>query len=528
MKRGARLKNHNYQSDESGLGMFSFFLLMLLVFATAMGGAYFATKTIFEPISPQKSQIEPVVSNQTTSYSDLPEVEDDYDYDVDVMHLKDRMTVLILGVDERKDDVGRSDTMMVAMIDPESNRVSLISIPRDTRVRIRNRGYDKINAAYAYGGIYLALNTVENLIGVNIDHYMIVNTKNFVKIIDAIGGVDINVKQRMYYEDPWDDDGGLMINFYPGRQHMNGKTAVTYVRYRDEEGDIGRVERQQDFMRACMDKVMSPMIIPKLPRIVNEITNSVKTDLSISDLLAIAGTVHSAHGLETAMAPGSPTYINEISYWIPDVEYLRDLVYEAAGLTADPYMRAQFARSAERYNADLPSEIKVETQSGNRPLVSSVAEAEERSDRYARESSNNRRNQRSETRSEERSNQRSNQRAERRSEPRVEQRAESDYESYTEPSRDSREYSSSIEEYAESRYSPEEYEDVPNNNQYEMRYEESETRYEDQFEDQNSSRYEEDESSREYVEIFPSAEELEEESSPRLNFPSRNGGMKTR
>lgn len=167
---------------------------------------------------------------------------------------KDKTTIMIMGVDERDDDVGRSDTLMVATLDPKKDQAALMSVPRDTRVKIKGHGWDKINAAYAYGsakggpeaGEKLAQRTVEDFLGVNMDHYVVVNIQAFQKIIDAIGGIDIDVEKRMYYEDPWDDDGGLIIDLQPGMQHMDGKTAVTYVRYRDEEGDISRIKRQRN------------------------------------------------------------------------------------------------------------------------------------------------------------------------------------------------------------------------------------------------------------------------------------------
>lgn len=467
---------------KSSSGFFSFLLLLVLVFTTAVAGAYFATQTIFDrPISPKEVKLEPIYQ---------PMDSDDEEDQTEIMTLHDKTTVLIMGVDEREDDVGRSDTMMVAMLDPDSNRVSLISIPRDTRVRIRNRGYDKINAAYAYGGVSLAENTVENLIGVDIDHYFIVNTKNFSRIIDAIGGVDINVKDYMYYEDPWDDNGGLYIDFEPGLQHMDGKTAITYVRYRDSEGDIGRIERQQDFMRACMSKFMSPMIIPKLPGIIAEVTKSVKTDLSINELLAFAGTIHSAGGLETAMAPGTPLYIDEISYWIPDVEYLRDIVYEAAGLIVDPYIRRQFAISSEKYNEDLSNAADRSNERSNENIVAEV----ETTPRYTpRENSIEipapRVNSRAEAKSESRSESRSERRNSRRQEI-VEERVESIREPIPEPV-----YESIPEprvEYVEE-IPPREIE-VP---------------------------------SRSYEERFPTAEEIENVE-PIYDVPTRGGGGKTR
>ncbi|MBQ6297277.1 MAG: LCP family protein [Selenomonadaceae bacterium] len=278
----------------------------------------------------------------------------------ELIKAKDKSIVLIMGVDKREDDVGRSDTLMIATIDPRFDQATLLSIPRDTRVKIRGRGYDKINAAYAYGGVGLTESTVENFLGIDIDHYVMIDTSSFVKIIDAIGGVDIDVEKRMFYEDPWDDNGGLVIDLYPGQQHMDGKTAVTYVRYRDSEGDIGRVQRQQAFMAACMDKVTSPEIVPRIPKIVREIIDAVETDMSLRQLLELAGSLKAAqqNGLETDMVPGYPLYIDDISYWIPDVELLRISVADALGISVDPYLRERFERDAREYRDSIPSGAK--------------------------------------------------------------------------------------------------------------------------------------------------------------------------
>ncbi|MBQ1509604.1 MAG: LCP family protein [Selenomonadaceae bacterium] len=275
----------------------------------------------------------------------------------ELLTAKDKATIMIMGVDEREDDVGRSDTLMIATIDPDLEKAALLSIPRDTRVKIQKHGYDKINAAFAYGGEKLTQQTVEDFLGTNIDYYIIINTRSFVKIIDALGGIDINVEKRMYYEDPWDDDGGLLIDLKPGLQHMDGKTAVTYVRYRDEEGDIGRIERQQKFMKACMEQLTSPSILPKLPTIIQEVMDSVKTNLSMRQLLEFAGTLKSAqkYGLRTEMVPGRPLYIEGISYWIPDIAKMRSIVAETLGVTVSSDLRSRFERTAQEYEASIPS-----------------------------------------------------------------------------------------------------------------------------------------------------------------------------
>lgn len=314
--------------------------LVLCFTASALAGAMFASSSLIDDENPVRR----IVNNN----------------EEELIKAKDKSIVLIMGVDKREDDVGRSDTLMIATIDPRFDQATLLSIPRDTRVKIRGRGYDKINAAYAYGGVGLTESTVENFLGIDIDHYVMIDTSSFVKIIDAIGGVDIDVEKRMFYEDPWDDNGGLVIDLYPGQQHMDGKTAVTYVRYRDSEGDIGRVQRQQAFMAACMDKVTSPEIVPRIPKIVREIIDAVETDMSLRQLLELAGSLKAAqqNGLETDMVPGYPLYIDDISYWIPDVELLRISVADALGISVDPYLRERFERDAREYRDSIPSGAK--------------------------------------------------------------------------------------------------------------------------------------------------------------------------
>ena len=268
--------------------------------------------------------------------------------------LHDKTVVMLMGIDERKDDVGRSDTLMVIAVDPKTDTATLLSIPRDSRVRIERHGYDKINAAYAYGDEKLAQSTVEDFLGINIDHYVIINVNSFVKVIDAIGGVDIDVEQRMYYEDVWDDGGGLLIDLQPGMQHMDGKTAVTYVRYRDEEGDIGRVRRQQKFMRACLDQATSPAIISNLPAVLREVLGSVRTDLSFMQILEIAGTLRNAErtGLKTETVPGEYRYIGGVSYFLPDIGKLHKLMVASFGVSEGD-LKPRFDRAAQDYEDSL-------------------------------------------------------------------------------------------------------------------------------------------------------------------------------
>ena len=299
---------------------------------------------------------------------------------------KDKATVMIMGVDERADDVGRSDTLMVATLDPDKNQAALLSVPRDTRVKIKGHGFDKINAAYAYGGRKLTQETIESLLNTHIDHYIKINVHGFTKIIDALGGIDIDVEKRMYYEDPWDDDGGLYIDLQPGMQHMDGKTAITYVRYRDEEGDIGRIKRQQNFMKAVMDKLVSPTIIPKLPAIVSAVSDSVETDMSVSEILSFLGTLQDAkdNGLKSEMLPGKPVYIEGISYWVPDISKTRQILANTLGIKINQSITTSIHEDNIEYEESIPDNA-VEVTEKERIKREIAQEREERLQRLREE-----------------------------------------------------------------------------------------------------------------------------------------------
>lgn len=319
-----------------------FLLLGLFLLASIAGAAYY----LFEP--EQKANVSP-----------------------DRMVALDKMNIMIMGVDSREDDVGRSDTLMVATVDPTNEKISILSIPRDTRVKIAGHGYDKINHAFAFGGHDLSKKTVEDFLNIPIDHYIVVDMQAFKRIINAIGGVDINVEKPMHYEDPWDDEGGLVINLTPGLQHMDGDTAIEYVRFRDEEGDIGRIGRQQKFMQAVLKKLSSTDMITKLPGIIKEISSAVKTDLSIPKMLSLAGILKTAHEnrLTTEMVSGTPLFIDDINYWIPNILKLRETLAQTLGIDITPQMTAIMRREDEEYKASLP-QITSGPVSRDKPLSS--------------------------------------------------------------------------------------------------------------------------------------------------------------
>lgn len=291
--------------------------------------------------------------------------DEDHKASLDSLTSSDRLAlktnIVVMGVDERDEDAGRSDTLFVVMLDTKENNASLLSIPRDTMVKIPEHGWDKINHAFAYGGYKLTQKTVEEFLGIRINHYVVIDFKGFKDLVDAMGGIDINVEKDMYYADPYDN---LVIDLAQGEQHLNGEKAIEYVRYRDEEGDIGRIKRQQHFMAAVYKKVTSPEIILHLPSLLKEVISMVKTDIPLTGMVSLAkamsAKVKEIGGMNMAMVPGEPVYIDEISYWVPDMTDLRALMVDMQGAK----MNDKYKMAAERYEAEykkiLPdSEVEV-------------------------------------------------------------------------------------------------------------------------------------------------------------------------
>lgn len=319
------------------------FLALLLIMAAAAAAGYFLSGSLLDKGKAEKRPDGRLKKQE-------------------LLVARDKAMILIMGVDTREDDIGRSDTIMVAAVDPQKKQASLLSVPRDTRVHIDGYGYEKINAAFLLGGRKLAQSTVEDFLGTPMDHYVLVNNRAFTKVIDAIGGIDIDVEMRMEYEDPWDDDGGLVIDLYPGFQRLDGKEAIGYVRYRDEEGDIGRIARQQKFVRAVMDKVTSPAIITDLPGVASVVYDNIETDMSMRQLLELAGALKEAksQGLKAEMIPGEP-YDNPedgLNYWVPSIYTTREMVAEVLGVPMTAEARRAMEIDAADYAVSLPKAVR--------------------------------------------------------------------------------------------------------------------------------------------------------------------------
>ncbi|MGA1623643.1 MAG: LCP family protein [Synechocystis sp.] len=223
---------------------------------------------------------------------------------------------------------GLTDTMMLVRFDPETKSLLVLSIPRDTQVEMANRGVTKINEANARGGPALAAQTVEDLLGgVTIDRYVRVNVQAVEKLIDALGGVTVYVPKDMKYQD---DSQHLYINLKEGEQRLDGEQALQMLRFRhDHLGDIGRIQRQQLVIRAVIEQALKPQTILKVPEIVKILQSYIDTNLSMEELVAIAGfsAQRQRQDVKMLMLPGdfSGNGRNAVSYWLPNHRKIRTL-----------------------------------------------------------------------------------------------------------------------------------------------------------------------------------------------------------
>jgi polyisoprenyl-teichoic acid--peptidoglycan teichoic acid transferase len=194
---------------------------------------------------------------------------------------KQPFSVLLLGVDERKGDIGRSDTIIVLTVNPTQNSVKMLSIPRDTRTMIVGKGKEsKINHAYAYGGAEMSINTVENFLDIPIDYYIKINMEGFKDIVDAVGGVTVQNDLDFTYEG---------AHFQKGTLTLDGAKALKYARMRKEDprGDYGRQIRQRQIIQAVIREGASFSSLTNYQEIFSALGKNVQTDILFSEMMDI-------------------------------------------------------------------------------------------------------------------------------------------------------------------------------------------------------------------------------------------------
>jgi polyisoprenyl-teichoic acid--peptidoglycan teichoic acid transferase len=256
---------------------------------------------------------------------------------------------------------GLSDTMLLLRFHPDTKKLMVLSIPRDTRTDIPGYGIGKINEANSVGGPALSAKAVSDLLGgVGIDRYVRVNVQGVEKLIDALGGVTVYVPKDMKYQD---DSQHLYINLKAGKRHLNGNQALQLLRYRyDENGDIGRIQRQQMVMRSLMEQALNPKTIARLPNILSVIQSHIDTNLTVEELFALVGYANDIDrsNVKMLMVPGdfNGTGEYEVSYWLPDYDRIQSLMAEYFDLgvgrlaTSEPdYLRIAIQDSTRQYRS---------------------------------------------------------------------------------------------------------------------------------------------------------------------------------
>ncbi|WP_449537981.1 LCP family glycopolymer transferase [Ferdinandcohnia sp. Marseille-Q9671] len=230
---------------------------------------------------------------------------------------KDPISILLMGVDERSGDRGRSDTLILVSVNPNTNSMQMLSIPRDTRVEIIGKGIqDKINHAYAFGGVDMTIDTVENFLDVPVDYYVRVNMEGLQQIVDALGGVQVNNEFAFSY------DGA---NFAEGTQTLNGKQALAYarMRYDDPRGDFGRQDRQKQVIQGIIDKGASFSTVTKVDDILGALGTNVKTDISFDEMKTIQSNYKNArHNIEQFSINGVGQTLDKWYYIVSEEERL--------------------------------------------------------------------------------------------------------------------------------------------------------------------------------------------------------------
>jgi len=268
-----------------------------------------------------------------------------------------QVNILLLGVD--RIGAGLADTLILVHVDLEHGYVGAISIPRDSRVFIPGFGVNRINASHPLGGVELTIRTVENLLGVKVDRYALVGVKGLVQIVNAVGGVDLGVEKRMVYHDHFQ---GLAINLRPGFQHLNGWQAVGYVRFRhDAVGDVGRMQRQQKFLRVFARQLLRPANAARLPQLMSGFLNTVRTDLHLHDLMALKnlGDHLDIGNLPMTTLPGAPVELRGesliqldpvgVSAALDDIVFRRNPVVVVLNGTRNDGLAARFAAQLLQY-----------------------------------------------------------------------------------------------------------------------------------------------------------------------------------
>lgn len=244
---------------------------------------------------------------------------------------EDPISILLIGLENYSTNYqgGRTDTLMVATFNPDTQSMKLLSIPRDTYTYIEGKGeYDKITHAYGVGGRDETIKAVEGLLEIPIDYYVEVNFEGFKNIVDEIGGIDVQVP--FDFSEYTDTHPRRMINFTEGPATLKGEEALAYARMRkqDPRGDFGRNDRQKEIILSLIEEVSSPKNILKIDNIAAHMGENVQTNIKLSEPLYFIKKYNgfSTENIETYKLEGEDKYIDSIYYYSPSDESLADVI----------------------------------------------------------------------------------------------------------------------------------------------------------------------------------------------------------
>lgn len=287
-----------------------FFLGLLVVIV-----GFFGTKFILDRLNANEKE---------QNYKDIPNYDDDAAKTADGEYL-----ILLVGVDKNGDDDNntdftRTDTIMLLKANTKTGKMDLLSIPRDSRIKIRDK-FDKVNHAHAFGGIELTMQTLRSFLGLDIDYYVQINYQALINIVDALGGVDYDVPEGITI-----DKGKVQIK--PGPNHLDGNEVMWYLRTRNiyNNGDIGRVNTQQGFVKAMVDEMVKKSKNMNMMTFISNYLKYVKTNLPMTAIMDLAGNINnfSSDKMDTHIVPGMEQTIDGTSYYIPDYEKTWQIVDE--------------------------------------------------------------------------------------------------------------------------------------------------------------------------------------------------------
>lgn len=338
------------------------FWLLFLIFIAAISAAIGAITALFAPVEPQ------IISRvlDATGFNDTLSNRPGY-------RVSRPVNILLLGIDRVPEAAanspkifnGRSDTIALLHLEPKDKSISLLSIPRDTKVEIPGIRFSKINEANARGGSALAARLVSSMLNnATIERYVRVSSSAFRELVDLLGGVEVFVPRAMSYTDSAQK---LKINLAQGWQTLNGEQAEQFARFRNDGlGDIGRIGRQQSLIQSLRNRLASPSVVVRLPQIVRLMQKYVDTNLTFEEILTVAnfGLQLERDNFKMVMLPGrSSSKQGDLrSYWILDAAGRDRIMTQYFKQSVPDFAQGRFANPSQSVS---PANLKIAVQNAS-------------------------------------------------------------------------------------------------------------------------------------------------------------------